>query len=120
MKQLTLCTVILAVLVTCCDKSTGPIKNPVALEGQLTYFTAPPAIGGECDPSGLVLQDANWIQGKPDWSFSRVYVDDGDLDRFQGYHVRVEGTLDSTFAGGVETPRRKFPLIHVAGVVGIP
>jgi starvation-inducible outer membrane lipoprotein len=72
------------------------------------------AIGGETDPYGYILVG--------DDGFRRLYLAiDGDLRHsslkaYRGQYVRVSGTLGSRSAGGVETPRRTFPVLNVTGI----
>ena len=101
---------------SCKTEPVEPIAGQVTLEGIVASYQAPPAIGGECDPSGYVLLTTRWVTGEPSYSYDRVYLENGQSASYVAQKVRVAGTLDSIFAGGVVTPRRKFPLIHVTRI----
>jgi hypothetical protein len=103
-------------LLAYCSKPVEPISGEATLEGTIEYYQAPPAIGAECDPSGYIINNPKWISGAPSYSYGRVYLKDGQIINHVSQNVRIAGTLDSLFAGGVETPRRRFPLINVSGI----
>ena len=99
-----------------CTKPTDSNAQGAIVEGTLSYFEAPPAIGGETDPSGYVILNQKWVSGEPNYTYARVYVSNGALGLYQSKQVRITGTLDSVFAGGVETPRRQFPLVKATSI----
>jgi len=99
-----------------CNKPTEVNVQQAILEGSLSYFQAPPAIGGETDPSGYIIANPKWISGEPNYAYARVYVSNGEPIVYQSEQVRVTGTIDSIFAGGIETPRRKFPLVKISSI----
>jgi hypothetical protein len=107
---------LLMFLFACCSEPVEPITGEATIEGTIEYYQAPPAIGGECDPDGYIIINPKWISGEPSYSYGRVYLKDGQITNHVSQKVRIGGTLDSLFAGGVETPRRKFPLINVSGI----
>ncbi len=103
-----------------CIKPIEPQTNQSIIEGTVEYYTAPPAIGGETDPSGYILADYDWIEGNPKFSNPRVYVTDGDMEPYISKRVRIAGSIDSLFAGGVTTPLRVFPQITILSIEEIP
>lgn len=82
--------------------------------GTVRDFQAPMAIGGESDPSGLILEARD--------SDQRIYLSmDGNpmhpsLKSYIGKQVRLRGNLRNVTAGGVETPRRTFPMLDVTTI----
>ncbi len=100
----------------CSNEPVQPFTHEARMEGTIVFYQAGPAIGGECDPSGYILQDFRWITGEPSYRYARVYLKDGQSPSFAAQRVCIGGTLDSIMAGGVETPRRKFPLVHVTWI----
>jgi len=105
-----------------CKNGTGPIQKPldVQVEGTVRYYIDTVAwIGGEGDPSGFILSNYQWHKGEPPFNHYRVYVKDSSLAPYITMNVLIEGTLDTIFAGGVETPLRRFPLVEARTILVI-
>lgn len=89
----------------------GLAPGQVVMTGTVRYHNAGMAIGGETDPYGTILAD-NGV-------YDRLYLrHNGSLEspavkEFEGRRVEVAGTMDTVSAGGVETPRRTFPVLVV-------
>ncbi|MDP1675407.1 MAG: hypothetical protein Q8L88_00980 [Bacteroidota bacterium] len=101
---------------TGCSNPAEQNSNQVVSEGTVNYYIAPPAVGGETDPTGYIIANAKWLSGEPKYLHGRVYITDGELSAYVSKRVRVTGTIDSLTAGGVETPERKFPLIKAVSI----
>jgi hypothetical protein len=106
-------TLFSASLISCQVTPTSVSNELAVVEGTVGYFPPTVAIGGEADPSGLILTDCRWINGAPSYEYSRVYIKDGVDSSFLRMRVRVSGAFDTLSAGGVETALRLFPLIKV-------
>ncbi|MFO7898583.1 MAG: hypothetical protein R6V58_05940, partial [Planctomycetota bacterium] len=111
----------------------GPKEAPepgvVTLTGTVDFHQAGVAIGGETDPSGYILtgDHAGQVEaslkkmGKlPETGLrDRVYLrragklDHDRLEMLLNRKVKVTGKLDVVSAGGVETPTRHFPVLHI-------
>lgn len=105
-----------------CKHSTEPSQQPseVQVEGSVHYYIDTLVwIGGECDPSGFILSNYRWHKGEPTFNHYRVYVKDSTLTPYLTMNVLIEGTLDTIFAGGLETPLRKFPFVEAKSVLVI-
>lgn len=89
-----------------------PAEAPTAYEGVVRPFDPGFAIGGETDPGGFILEGAS--PAFPD--AKRVYVRGGGIEAYVGKKVRLQGDVSMIAAGGVETPRREFPVIDVRTV----
>ena len=116
----------LAFLICCllsfssCKDGAGPSQQPVEVEveGSVKYYTDTLTwVGGECDPSGFILSNYRWHRGEPDFNHYRVYVKDSSLATYITMNVLIEGTLDTIFAGGVETPLRRFPFVEAKTIL---
>lgn len=111
----------------------GPKKAPkpgvVTLTGTVDFYQAGAAIGGETDPSGYILtgDHAGQVEaslkktGKaPETGLrDRVYLrragklDHDTLRMLLNNKIKVTGKLDVVSAGGVETPKRHFPVLDI-------
>lgn len=84
----------------------------VSVEGTVRFYIDTLVwIGGECDPSGFILANYNWLKGEPAYPHTRIYLKDSTLALYQSKRVQIVGRLDTVYAGGVETPLRRFPLV---------
>lgn len=122
MKAIHLAFLICGLLTSSCKDGVGPSPQPleIEVEGSVQYYTDTVAwIGGECDPSGFILSNYRWHRGEPPFIHYRVYIKDSSLVPYISMNVLVQGTLDSIFAGGVETPRRKFPSVEAKNILVI-
>jgi hypothetical protein len=122
MKGIHLAFLICCLLSSSCKNGAGPSQQPleVEVEGSVQYYTDTLVwIGGEGDPSGFILSNYRWHRGEPTFTHYRVYVKDSSLVPYISMNVLVQGTLDSIFAGGVETPRRKFPFVEAKNILVI-
>lgn len=98
----------------------GCTPEQAVVEGKADYYPITAAIGGEADPAGFILSDAQWISGKPDASNSRIYLI-GQVDSsYLQKRIQVTGAARTVSAGGVETPRRIFPEVQVERVKVLP
>jgi len=93
------------------EKDSAEMK-PLTLSGVVKYHDAGVAIGGETDPYGYILEG--------DHGFNRLYLSfkgSMDSDEFKSQlhkTVTVSGRLRYVEVGGVETPRRRFPVLEIA------
>ena len=105
--------------VGCEDRGSEPMLPPkeevlpeVAIAGNVLYYVDTVSwTGGEGDPSGFILTDPNWLSGEPTFTYSRIYLKDSTIGSLAGSRVRITGTLDTIWVGGIQTPRRTFPWI---------
>jgi DNA-binding transcriptional ArsR family regulator len=98
----------------------APIASGAAnvLTGRLQLFQAPYAIGGEADPSGMILTEADnttyyrELAGKSEGG--RVYVK-GVPDEYAGLKVSITAAgYELVTVGGVETPKRTFVVVNAS------
>jgi hypothetical protein len=82
------------------------------------YFKGTMAIGGEGDPPGHVIEIKEDRSSPKDEisSYSRTYLKGRDFAPFLNKKVKVKGTRSSISVGGIETPKRVFPVIHVKSI----
>jgi hypothetical protein len=101
------------------ETNTNPERNNsnnLTISGVLDYYNAPPAIGGESDPSGYIL-----ITNSTDNLFeNRLYLDFSNVgeDIYRksnlGRNILIEyDNIRIVGAGGIETPYRTFNFIIV-------
>lgn len=94
-------------------------SGEVLLVGRLQLFQAPYAIGGEADPSGLILTEVDnttyYQELAAKSEGGRVYVR-GVPDTYAGLKVSITvGGYELVKAGGVETPERTFVVVNASG-----
>ncbi len=105
-----------------CKKSTVPVqttqRNEAAIEGTVQYFVDTlDYIGGEHDPPGFILTDYTWLMDEPDYDYDRVYINSGMDSSYLQKTIRAFGRIGTIYAGGVETPLRRFPVIRTDSIV---
>ena len=86
----------------------APVTDRVSIEGTVEYYSDTVIwIGGECDHSGFILSNYQWISGEPDVYLPRIYVNNVIDSSYLSKRLHIAGILDTISAGGVETPLRK-------------
>lgn len=90
------------------------------LTGRLQRFQAPYAIGGESDPSGVILTEADntsyYRELASNSTGGRIYVR-GVPDNYVGLKVSITVSgYELLRAGGVETPARTFVAVNATSV----
>ena len=95
---------------------TGPVDNYgkyAIIKGTVDYYIDTLLwVGGECDPEGFILTDYTWIIKEPYYSYYRVYVNSLIDSSYISNKVKIFGKVKTIFAGGIVTPKRKFPMIE--------